>query len=61
MRLENCPVLSRSRPDIEKRAGSLVDERHLVLYGLLGSKVQIVRVIDGGRDLESMGWIRERH
>ena len=59
-RLENFPELGRPRPEIEKGARSLVVARWLVLYRLLGSKVQIVRVIDGARDLESMNWITEK-
>ena len=60
MRLEIFPEHGRARPEIEKDARSLVVVRWLVLYRLLGSKIQIVRVVDGARDLESINWIRER-
>lgn len=45
------PALGPARPDIAPDARMLVVERWLALYRIEGSDVQIVRVVDGARDL----------
>jgi toxin ParE1/3/4 len=45
-----------ARPEIGEGARGLVIERWLVLYRLVDGGVQIVRIVDGARDLERIGW-----
>ena len=42
-----------------KQTLSLVVERWLLLYRLLGLKLQIAKVIDRLPDLENINWIKE--
>ena len=57
--LKEQPRLGRARPEIHAEARSLVIERWLALYRLTDDGVQIVRVVDGARDLSAMGWAPE--
>ena len=50
-RLAMFPELGPARPDIASDARMLVVERWLALYRIEQDKVQIVRVVDGARDL----------
>lgn len=45
-----------ARPEIGEGARSLVIERWLVLYRLVDGGVQIVRIVDGARDLDHLDW-----
>lgn len=45
-----------ARPEIGEGARSLVIERWLVLYRLVDGGVQIVRIVDGARDLDRLDW-----
>jgi toxin ParE1/3/4 len=55
-RLAEHPELGPSRPDIGPEARALVVERWLVLYRVTDDGAQIVRVIDGARDLSMIEW-----
>lgn len=48
--------IGAARPEIGEGARGLVVERWLVLYRLVDGGVQIVRVVDGARDLARIGW-----
>ena len=50
------PRFGRVRPDIGEGARMLVVERWLVLHRLVGDDVQVVRVVDGARDLRRLEW-----
>lgn len=62
---EQCAVLrphsliGRARPEIAADARSLVIKRWIVLYRIAGEDVQIVRVVDGARDLDRIEWTDE--
>ena len=58
-RLAEYPELGRSRLEIAEDARSLLVERWLVLYRLIGTNVQVVRIIDGVRDLKRIDWLIE--
>ena len=58
-RLTEYPELGRSRPEIADDARSLLVERWLILYRLFEKNIQVVRVIDGARDLKRIDWIIE--
>ena len=49
--LADFPEMGVARPDIAPDARSLVVERWLLLYRLGSDGVQIMRVVDGARDL----------
>jgi toxin ParE1/3/4 len=49
--LMTFPELGPERPDIAPDARMLVIDRWLALYRIEGGDVQIVRVVDGTRDL----------
>lgn len=53
-RLRTFPKLGPERPDIAADARVLVIERWLVIYRIAGEDVQIVRVVDGSRDLTNL-------
>lgn len=53
------PRIGRARPEIAEKARSLVVKRWVVFYRIDGSDVQIVRVVDGARDLEQIEWAPE--
>jgi toxin ParE1/3/4 len=50
------PELGRPRPEIGEGARSLVIERWIAFYRIVEDGVQIVRIIDGARDLSKMKW-----
>jgi toxin ParE1/3/4 len=52
--LNEHPLLGRTRTEIHPDARSLVIERWLALYRLTDDGVQIVRIIDGARDLTAL-------
>ncbi|WP_075629000.1 type II toxin-antitoxin system RelE/ParE family toxin [Xaviernesmea oryzae] len=60
-RLRDHPLLGRSRPDIFPTARMLVEAPYLILYETVFSRddddverVEIVRVVDGRRDLQDL-------
>ena len=57
--LKDHPRLGRARPEIQAEARSIVIERWLALYRLTEDGVQIVRIIDGARDLSEIKWAPE--
>jgi toxin ParE1/3/4 len=54
--LQNQPQLGPGRPEIAEDARALVIERWLALYRLVEDGVQVVRIIDGARDLTRIEW-----
>jgi toxin ParE1/3/4 len=57
-RLGEHPRLGRGRPEIDTEACSLIVERWLILYRVAAA-VQIVRIIDGARDISTIQWMPE--
>jgi toxin ParE1/3/4 len=51
VQLSEHPELGPSRPDIAAEVRSLLSERWLILYRVLPEQVQVVRIVDGARDL----------
>ena len=51
--------IGMARPEIGEGARGLVIERWVVLYRLVDGGVQIVRIVDGARDLGRIGWLTE--
>lgn len=54
--LRNHPKLGRPRPEIGEGARSLVIERWLVFYRVVEDGAQVVRIVDGARDLSKLKW-----
>jgi toxin ParE1/3/4 len=54
--LREHPHLGRARPEIHVDARSLVIDRWLALYRVTENGAQIVRIIDGARDLAAIEW-----
>ena len=54
--LTEHPQIGRARPEIAEDARALVIERWLVLYRLLNDGAQVVRIIDGSRELTKIEW-----
>lgn len=52
--LADFPKMGRSRSDIAPEVRALVIERWLALYRLVPGGVQIVRIVDGARDLSRL-------
>ena len=52
--LSEYPELGRERPEIADLARSIVVERWLILYQLSDNRVQIVRILDGSRDIKNI-------
>jgi toxin ParE1/3/4 len=57
--LRDHPQLGRARPEIAKDARALVIEKWLAIYRLVEGRVQIVRIVDGARDLTKLEWTPE--
>jgi toxin ParE1/3/4 len=57
--LAEHPRLGRARPEIQPEARSIVIERWLALYRIAEDGVQIVRIIDGARDISAIEWTPE--
>lgn len=49
--LSDFPKLGPARPEIAPNVRVLIVERWLVLYRMMAADVQIVRIVDGARDL----------
>jgi toxin ParE1/3/4 len=54
--LKEHPQLGPARPEIAEDARALVIERWLVLYRLVDDGAQVVRIVDGSRDLTQIEW-----
>jgi toxin ParE1/3/4 len=54
--LSDHPGLGRARPEIQPEARSIVIERWLALYRITEDGAQIVRIVDGARDLSAIEW-----
>jgi toxin ParE1/3/4 len=50
------PQMGRARPEIADEARAIVIERWIAFYRIVGGDVQIVRVVDGARDLANVEW-----
>lgn len=57
--LARYPELAQRRPEIAEDARALVIERWLALYRITENGVQIVRILDGARDLNAITWTDE--
>ena len=57
--LRNHSRLGRPRPEIGDGARSLVIERWIAFYRIVEDGVQIVRIVDGARDLFKLQWTPE--
>jgi toxin ParE1/3/4 len=57
--LRDHPELGPARSEIAEDARALVVERWLALYRLVEDGVQVVRIIDGSRDLAKIAWTPE--
>jgi toxin ParE1/3/4 len=49
--LASVPLIGRERPELSPGLRSFVVGRHVIFYRLFGDGVEIVRVLDGARDL----------
>ncbi|WP_159728118.1 type II toxin-antitoxin system RelE/ParE family toxin [Methylosinus sp. Ce-a6] len=58
-RLKQHPQLGPARPDIASDARTLVIDRWLALYRETEYGAQIVRIVDGARDLTAIEWTPE--
>lgn len=58
-RLADFPEMAPVRPEIAAQARALVIERWLALYRIVPDGVQIVRIVDGARDLTQLSWIED--
>jgi toxin ParE1/3/4 len=57
--LRQHPRLGPARPEIAEDARALVIERWLALYRLVEDGAQVVRIVDGARDLTNIEWTPE--
>ena len=57
--LREHPQIGRARPEIHRDARSLVIDRWLALYRVTENGAEIVRIIDGARDLAAIEWTPE--
>jgi toxin ParE1/3/4 len=58
-RLAEHPPMGPARPDIHPDARALVIDRWLALYRATDFGAQVVRVVDGARDLSAISWDME--
>jgi toxin ParE1/3/4 len=54
--LRHHAQLGRPRPEIGEGVRSLVIERWLAFYRIVKDGVQVVRIVDGARDLSKLKW-----
>jgi toxin ParE1/3/4 len=57
--LREHPQLGTARPEIAESARALVIDRWLALYRVVDDGVQVVRIVDGARDLTKLEWAPE--
>jgi toxin ParE1/3/4 len=58
-KLAQHPQLGRARTEIAEGARSLVIGRWIAFYRLIPNGVQVVRIVDGARDLAKIKWTFE--
>jgi toxin ParE1/3/4 len=56
--LRDHPELGPARPEIADNARALLIERWLALYRLIERGVQVVRIVDGSRDLAKLNGLQ---
>ena len=54
--MKEHPQIGPIRPEIAENARALVIERWLALYRLVDDGAQVVRIVDGSRDLTKIEW-----
>jgi toxin ParE1/3/4 len=52
--LEQHPEMGRARPDVGAGARSIVIDRWIAFYRVLDDRTQVVRIVDGRRDLTDL-------
>ncbi len=52
-KLVSSPELGKEREEIRKGLRSLLKEKHVVFYRILGNRIRIVRILHGSRDLRT--------
>lgn len=52
-KLVNNPELGKEREEIREGLRSLLKEKHVVFYRILGTRIRIVRILHGSRDLRT--------
>lgn len=52
-RLVNNPELGKEREEIREGLRSVLKEKHIVFYRILGNRIRIVRILHGSRDLQT--------
>ena len=57
--LAEHPQMGVARPEIGEDARSLVVDRRLILYRQDEDGIQIVRIVDGARDLSKLSWLSD--
>lgn len=57
--LRDLPELGPARIDVADSARAIVIERWLAFYRLMEDGVQVVRIVDGARDLAKLEWTPE--
>ena len=58
--LKDYPQFGPARPEIGEGARALVIEHWIALYRLVEGGVQVVRIVDGVRDLTRLEWTPEQ-
>ncbi len=58
--LREHPQLGPARPEIGEGARALIVEKWIAFYREVSGGVQVVRIMDGVRDLTKMEWTPER-
>ena len=53
VKLVNNPEIGRARDEIRKGLRSLLTEKHVVFYRILGNRIRIVRILHGSRDVRT--------
>lgn len=52
-KLVHNPELGKEREEIREGLRSLLKEKHVVFYRILGNRIRIVRILHGSRDLRT--------
>ncbi|MBV9557293.1 MAG: type II toxin-antitoxin system RelE/ParE family toxin [Pseudolabrys sp.] len=52
--LEDHPFAGRSRDEVREELRSIAVRPHVIFYRVIDNRVEIVRVIDGRRDIEEI-------